>query len=732
MSNYKDQIIFAKENKLEATDNLKNTWEIYRNKKSGNKNLKGVEPLISTIWSQGCYYNDSTPTAGGPCQHVVTGCVATAMSQVMNYYKFPPVGTGQHSYNSNYGQLTANFGNTYYDFMLMPDTLNSMSTTAQIAQVAQLMSHNGIAVEMNYSPSGSGAYSQDAANAFTHYYNYDVDLSLKHKSSFTDSIWELMVKAELDSLHPLYYDGSGSGGHAFVCDGYQVGSFFHFNWGWNGAYNGYFLLSSLNPGGGNYSNNCGAVFGMKPGVANLCTGITDTLTAASGNISDGSYAAFYNNNISCSWLIKPDNAAIISIEFFSFDTDIGDTLFLYDGDDSQAALLGAYTGNNLPQIIQTTSNSLYVEFVSNAIDSAAGWSAAYRSEYCLPNITYTNIMDTISDGSGDANYNNLTACNWLITDSLNRDIFLEFDEFETEAGYDFVKVYDGADAFGSLLGTFDGYSLPPISIATSGSMFIEFLSDGGVVDQGWSAHYYICGDPSAPFPNDSINLCFGDSVMLTADAGFDSLQWFYNGNNLSISDTLFYVNQAGNYYYKVFQGVCSDVNSSIVNVDVNSIPQPSLGNDTIICNYNSLILSAGSFTSFNWNTGDTTALITIDSNIINQYGNLFFVNVIDSNLCSNSDTINVNLSPCLSIDNANFSEVNIYPNPVINSITIENIETNNSLNISVINSIGKIVFYEIYKKNSKIEINMESFDSGVYFLRIDDGNSQRMFKFIKL
>lgn len=106
-----------------------------------------VLPLITTVWSQNCFYNEQCPAdPAGPCGHVVTGCVATSMAQIMEYHNFPPRGVGGHTYNCpNYGQLSADFANTYYDWTSMADSL-----TGSNPAVATLMYQAGVAVDMEY------------------------------------------------------------------------------------------------------------------------------------------------------------------------------------------------------------------------------------------------------------------------------------------------------------------------------------------------------------------------------------------------------------------------------------------------------------------------------------------------------------------------------------------------------------------------------------------------------
>ena len=263
MQSLKDQIIFVTEQKIKANKKIQNLWIYYSNPdfKPAKKNTKDVSPLLTTTWNQGCGYNALCPetSTGGSCGHVWTGCVATAMAQVMKYNNFPVSGEGSHSYTHYvYGEQSADFENTIYDWANMPDGSGN-------AEVAKLMYHCGVAVNMDYGPSGSGAYSSTAASALKTYFKYSRNLILTSKYSYTEDNWARLMRAEIDSGRPMYYQGRGSsGGHAFVLDGYQGTDFFHFNWGWGGSYNGYFYLNDLTPGGYSFTSSQGAIVGIQP------------------------------------------------------------------------------------------------------------------------------------------------------------------------------------------------------------------------------------------------------------------------------------------------------------------------------------------------------------------------------------------------------------------------------------------------------------------------------------
>ena len=197
--------------------------------------------------------------AAGPCGHAFTGCTITAMAQIMKYWNYPTKGTGSHSYSHpTYGNLSADFGSTTYQWSQMPN-----SVTSQNDAVATLMYHCGVSLETDYGPSASGAF--DPRDALVQYFNYSSNAMLVNRGGFTNSDWIRMLKTELDLRHPIWYTGSGFFGHSFICDGYQDADYFHFNWGWSGTSDGYFYIGNLNPGGNTLNENQFALISIIPG-----------------------------------------------------------------------------------------------------------------------------------------------------------------------------------------------------------------------------------------------------------------------------------------------------------------------------------------------------------------------------------------------------------------------------------------------------------------------------------
>ena len=262
-----------------------------------------ISPLLKTTWNQTSPYNGQCPLIRG--QRSVTGCVATAMAQVMKYWEYPPRGKGSLSYRPQQldYDLSINFDETEFDWDNMLDSYGRNTTSVQNNAVATLMKACGYSVKMDYSPWSSGAYSRDIANALKTYFGYDQGAGLKDRDGYTSQeAWNNMVYQELVNVGPVILDGlSQDGAHCFVCDGYDGKGYFHINWGWGGLSDGYFLLNELTPGevgvgGGDghysgYNMRQDAITGIMPPVGRLsCLGITiDNASSESGNVSGKGY-----------------------------------------------------------------------------------------------------------------------------------------------------------------------------------------------------------------------------------------------------------------------------------------------------------------------------------------------------------------------------------------------------------------------------------------------------------
>ncbi|MGD9492217.1 MAG: C10 family peptidase [Bacteroidales bacterium] len=458
------------------------------------KSPKGqVEPLLTTTWDQPTYYNEFCPAdPDGPDDKCVTGCVATALGQLVNYFRWPYSGTGSYtSEDTVYGSLTVNYAAAHYDFNEM-----AIDLTRSNPETAELIYNIGVGVDMHYGPDGSGMNNHKAAHVVKSFFKY-VDST---QYIFRDSVtlnWDSVIISHLERGIPMYYAGWGDTiymmGHAFVVDGYQDSCYFHFNWGWGGSADAYFYTNDLTPGS-NFNLMQELVINMYPDgpYPYYCNG-TDTVSSRDGTIDDGSGPLFgYRNNTDCSWLIAPDDSiSSIELSFLRFDTETGnDILTIYDGENTSAPVLGSYSGSSIPATIESSGSRVFMTFTSNGSDSAGGFLVSYKINtpytFCDALSIITAESDSIEDGSGQYLYHGNNFCRWKIQPTSTEPVLLTFSEFDLDST-DYVKVTDHTS--GAVLGEFRGNQLPPALYSGNGTMTITLKTTATAHAQGFKCFY---------------------------------------------------------------------------------------------------------------------------------------------------------------------------------------------------------------------------------------------------
>lgn len=279
LNGYVEEIGAIMENVPEASDELVGEWAALSNGSYAlNRTTNAVDALMGgNNWNQNNGYNALCPAdANGPGGHCYAGCCALSMGQVIRFWQHPTKGTGSHSYECNhssslgglygdYGTLSANFGNTTYNYASMPNVVGTSITMA----IPTLLYHCGVALEMWYGNQGSMAFHDDIAEALETYFKYDECLTV-WKNNYNGD-WETLLKSDLDLGRPIIYCAYATeGGHEFVCDGYNTEDYFHFNMGWGGIYNGYYAVDNLNAQY-NFNSSHGAVMHIRPLETNSVT-----------------------------------------------------------------------------------------------------------------------------------------------------------------------------------------------------------------------------------------------------------------------------------------------------------------------------------------------------------------------------------------------------------------------------------------------------------------------------
>lgn len=293
LAEYEKSIRQIKEDNTKSSAKVSQHWQnLLQGSELPKSNTAVVAPLMTTTWGQGWPYNADCPTtSGGSNGHVWTGCVPTAMAQIIHYNnknESSYQGVGSYSYQyGGYPETTAEFGNTIYDMNSMPDAVSDISDPGA-SEIAKLNYHAAVGCRAMWGSGSTGVsfninstpilcdipmlalvqnYLPLAASAKWIYKNSQYD-------TVPDAVWHTLLQNELVNNRVIYYRGSGSGGHAWVCDGVDENEMYHFNFGWDGDYNGYYLINLVNPGGLSYSDDPLIIIGLSPNDGSTLTANT--------------------------------------------------------------------------------------------------------------------------------------------------------------------------------------------------------------------------------------------------------------------------------------------------------------------------------------------------------------------------------------------------------------------------------------------------------------------------
>jgi len=749
LEGYKNEIRYVIENEIFATEQIRKEWNDYYD---GNlpKMRKGtsVLPLLSTQWNQNPYYNDLCP--GNGSSKTVTGCVATAMAQVMKYWEYPITGTGFRSYNcSPFGTLNANFGATTYEWASMPVRLTSSSSSIQRNAVATLMYHCGVSVNMQYdyaSNGGSGAFTLGGAPSAEHalktYFGYKNTLSGKSKSNYSDANWINLLKTELDEGRPMLYAGYGSAGtsgHAFVCDGYDENNKFHFNWGWGGTNDGYFLLTSLNPGSGgaggggyNFTYNQRALIGIEP-PQGIQGDTTKPLRLSSAlNISSGSI--WFGSRISV-------RVNVVNQDSNAFNGTLGAAVFnskgiLVDFLSTKNVSIPANGGIIADSFVNAGGppfipGDYYVSIFYKTTDNdwtivGDGTNTGQRNyrefivEYAASIETFSEF--TVKNNGGRLIQNQSATVNVSMLNTSSSDFYGKFRVSLSDLNGNHVQVIQIRD-----LDDFQSNSLPSNSYYVNGLDFTgtitvkpgTYLIVLAFQRKGESSWYYAGSSrgfqnpafvnveigPDKYEPNDSyaqarnlpVNFSMNSATVRTTESNF----------HIGTDQDYYKIDLPSGYNYTIAARLHDSYNSGNGNVySANGLFSYSISDSTT------------------WS--DTYDDIMPDSIRIQNGGTVYF-HVIPSLLGETGDylldiTVKRTANTSIAETHCNAS-LRVYPNPTDGQLIIENGELTIE-NYSIYSVVGQVVMQGVLQNNI---INVEQLASGMYFLKV--GN--KVIKFVK-
>ncbi|MDD4373713.1 MAG: thiol protease/hemagglutinin PrtT [Bacteroidales bacterium] len=735
IEDYKRQLAYAIEEGLEQQEDAAQSWELLL---SGNYHpvSKAVNPLLTTIWNQTPYVNDLCP--GGS----VTGCVATAMAQVMKYWNHPAQGTGMHSFtHPQYGTLSANFGATTYQWADMPNAVNSPNNA-----VATLMYHCGVSVEMNYSPQSSGAYVialDDPAcseNALKDYFGYSQNLQgVKRDNGYSTAQWTNLIKSELDGGRPVLYAGFGSGGgHAFVCDGYNNSNYFHFNWGWGGAFDGYFLIDALNPGGtgtgggtGGYNSGHQALTGVQP--------------ESGGGGSDSDLVLYAPVTISPN-PINIGNA-------FSIYTDIaniGNSTF--QGDFAAMVFDSQYNPIDFVQTLQGYTMDPQTHFTNGLTFNTSGMNNLLPGNYYLGILCRLTGQDWNIVGNGD--YNNFVS---LTVNNSNQielycamevssgnqiiqnqpfTVYVEIANYGSSTFYGNLdlSLYHSDGSFAETIQTFSNVSLEAgyyyeVTFASNGTNLAPGNYYLAVQHAATGAGWELTGSSYYPNPITTIIQAAGLSADIyepndhTSTANPLNITWANNttvittdgsNNHSGLDYDCYKISLPTNYSYTITGRAHDSYNSSNGQVYTNDV----------IWSYN---------TGLGWH-GSYDDVMTSPL-VMPQGGEVYFL--VSPYFLGSTGTyllqINIDRTALGTAENMANQSLLLYPNPAYNVIHIKNLSQKTLNDAAIFDVKGQLIDLELLKirpgETQQLDINR--LQSGVYTLKMQHQKDGATYTFIK-
>lgn len=737
LENYKNQIRYVLKNNIKATNEIEGKWDELLNP-SNLKNFQNetfsqtVSPLIQTEWNQSPFVNAQCPFDESANQQTVTGCVATAMAQIMKYWSYPSQGFGFHSYNHpTYGTLSANFGATTYDWASMPNVVNSPNEA-----VATLMYHSGVSVDMNYGPNSSGAAGATIVTpALINYFGYSSS-TIENRFNYTDNQWIAILKQELDALRPMYYEGfGGSAGHAFVCDGYDSNDFFHMNWGWGGAYDGYFNINALNPSGvgtgggeGTYNSNQKIVRNIQPTNAPENFNLT---MYSDLSISQSNY--WFGDPISVTADIQNTGSGVFSGEFVAaiFNSQ-GQFIDFLSTPQSVNLPTGFYSTNTFtnnggaPFIPGEYSVSIFYRIDGGSWTIVADEIGIIFDEvnYADFDINYSSDIETYSDftittNSGLMYEGQPTTVNVNVTNASSNTFFGDLRVNLSNLDGTFaqnIQILTESNGLPSNFNYTNGLNF-------TGNITVEpgtYLMEVAYKPQGTSSWFYagssnyqnpifvtVQAQPFTPDPYENNN-DLTNSFIFTPSFSSNTASVNTTSSNLHVGDD--------NDFYKLILPAGFDYTLS---ARLQDSYDSNDGN----------MYSVDALFSYSIDNGITWSEVydtmSVNDIIISNGGDVVFhvANYFEGNMGTYLLDVDISRETLSSQDFDIENRIKVYPNPANEFVNINLSDYLNEVNkIEIINVQGKIFNFIKINNESLVKIPLYNLSSGVYFARIESTN----------
>jgi len=717
-----------------------------------------VEPLITAKWGQGIPWNKFCPSDESN-HHAPVGCVAVALAQIMHRWEWPVKGYGENSYipasHREYGTVEAVFDTTYYQWDLRHNT-------EPTDESALLLFHTGVATNMNYGPSESGANtSVYAAGALINHFRYNPEMILREKELFSYNNWAQLLRQDIVNGRPVLYRGTNPAngiGHAFNIDGFRDEYFFHFNWGWNGAGNGYFRLEAMSEGGGDYTKGQAAFFGIQPenqpqhdrpfGVKILAGDGFNQLFWDELLVNNLSHFNIYRNGelIGSTWETRYRDEGLPNRTSYTYHLSAD-----YIGDNPGESL-------STPDIEITPWDAIEFPYSQNFNDSLAGWQLGGTNidfQWSIADSlgiqgNNSKIIGIRSDSAGPGN----KVADHLISplldirgienvaikfDYLLRQVpfvdyfFLMFRRFDNGLWYPIVRL-DSTDSWSDWQ-TYHTY-LPEDAKNTLIQLGF-FYTDNNGVGQGAAIdniELFVVANPPVPefILSHEFN-CQFETVTVTHQSTGPITNWswdFGEGAQPRYADSagpheISYLTGGPKTVHLVLNHLDHLTKENVLDISWNTRADFSYEREGLLVSYENLSEHPQ---TVHWDFGDGNT--SSEMNPVYQYRSklIFEVELICYSPPCNSDTMRMELDlrNGTGVEEIDFAEsVRVFPNPAGNYCNIEWFRnSSDQVYIELISTTGSRMKKWDKLMEEHLRIDLSSIKPGIYWLKINTNQHQ--------
>jgi len=713
MQTKKGQILSIRSKNYTASSDIADEWTSYANNQTPQHAVRNthnvmsfVLPLCQSTWNQSPYYNAYCP--GGS----VTGCVATAMSQIMRYWQYPAHGIGQNcyddippAYSDNWGMQCADFDTSNYVWSAMPLNVSSNNN-----EVAKLNYDCGVSVDMDYTPSGSGAEVlggyPSAQYSYVNYFGYNAaTLTGAYESSYSSSAWANIIENELNNSRLVQYAGFDAtyGGHTWVCDGYNTNNDFHMNWGWNGADDGYYSVDSLNPSPYDFINSEQILYGIEPPPAlalfeasptsgcgplhvtftdrSLVSSPSSPITSWAWTFTGGSPSSSASQNPTVTYTTPGSYAVTLTVTNILGNSTVTKTGYITVNGSNSLSLIQGFEGSFPPSQWAINNPSAHATTWAQSVSGIGGFGLSNYSMY------YNNCS-----GGVVGQYDQIYTPEYDFTHAANPILYFDvaytpYDVSTSPPESDTLAVYYSTDCGQTFTRI---YLKGGMTLCTTGGQSVV----GGAHTNG-----------SGCFVPLSTNWRT-DSIHIPAIAGNPDV--LFSFENRSGNGTSMYVD----------------------NINIPGAPVTAFRvNDSSICiNYIDSVQyideSVNSPVHWNWTFPGGIPAVSNLQNPWVKYSSagLYSGKLVTTNgqgADSLTKTNYVNVTVCTTgIQNISDNMMSVYPNPAKDEFTVQLSGTTTAKLVELYNITGQVVVTSNPVQNKSFVVNTKEMATGVYILKV--------------